>query len=269
MRAPLDKITSALDSSGKPSSKSADAMAMTGVGGPSYILNSGLAKVTSAGKVETPHAFLINPESIEDSKSSNWAQHNIPGQRDPILQWTSGGPRVIAFDALVTKESSWHQYMETPNNTNAIGSALLNAVGNLAGAFFGVSLPPLSDLLTSANLGPLNRLSIENELAYYRSLLLPTYDMGILTRSPPLVVLYFSTALQDSSLIYDFGLSEGESITATTPVWVLTNLKVKITKFLKNIRPMEAVVSFQFTQYVIANESQAALTGPPISASGL
>jgi hypothetical protein len=38
-------------------------------------------------------------------------------------------------------------------------------------------------------------------------------------------------------------------ISVDTDLWVVTDLRIKITKQLPNLAPMEAIVSFQLTQY--------------------
>jgi len=43
----------------------------------------------------------------------------------------------------------------------------------------------------------------------------------------------------------------GQKITSQHDLWVITNLEIQITKFLPNLAPMEAVVTFQLTQYNI------------------
>jgi len=137
---------------------------------------------------------------------------------------------------------------------------VVNAIGDVASSFFGVNLPPLAGLLTSVELQNNSKLSIEYDLSFYRSLLLPNYEDGDLLNSPPLVVLYFAESLLDNSDISGTPVP-GDMISSTTPLWVLTNLKTKITKFLPNIKPMEAIVSFQFTQYLIANSKQQGVVG--------
>lgn len=215
--------------------------------------NAGFGIVDSKGKVSSQniHKFLINPESIEDNKSINWASHNIPGQESPVYQWTGGGPRVVSFEALVTKDTI---YLETKPQDNSLLNTALNVVGSIASSFLGVQLPPLSALGTNVST-PGNELSIENELEVYRSLYRPKYTQDAkLESSPPLIVLYLGSSLGMEPLP-DPKVANSE-ITKFALLWMLTSLNIKITKWLPNLSPMEALVSFQFTQYQITSLRQ-------------
>jgi len=45
--------------------------------------------------------------------------------------------------------------------------------------------------------------------------------------------------------------SFSDRISSQDDIWVVTNLRIKITKQLPNMSPMEAIVSFELTQYNI------------------
>jgi hypothetical protein len=45
-------------------------------------------------------AFQYWPESVQDTRSSEWSPKNIPGGSHPIYQWTHGGERRISFTAV-------------------------------------------------------------------------------------------------------------------------------------------------------------------------
>jgi hypothetical protein len=51
-------------------------------------------------------AFQYWPESIQDSRSSEWNPKNIPGGSHPIYQWTHGGERRISFTAVFTTDTA-------------------------------------------------------------------------------------------------------------------------------------------------------------------
>lgn len=195
--------------------------------------------------------FLLNPDSWEETKSSNWAANQILGQSDPILQWTSGGPRMITFDALVTKESSDLE-KESFEEIDQLKSAALNAVGSIASSFFGANVPSLGDFFSSSPAG--TNLSIAQHLNYYRALLYPVYsETGRLEQSPPLIVLYVGNSLQGQGT--SVNNEEENKLNPSINTWVITNLRIKITKQLMNLDPMEAVVSFQLMEYVISSRS--------------
>lgn len=217
-------------------------------------LNRGLAqaailKVSESGLIninDPAGYFLLNPNSIEEDKSSNWNLQNVPGQSDPILQWSSSGPRTINFEALVTRDSSYFG-LKTYYKENS-EQQTLNMVGDLAAGFFKITLPP-STRGEPAGYSGYHNLDISEYLNYYRSLLYPEYgkDFNVrtktITKSPPLVVLYMGRSINRETI--------GPKINENSDVWVVTDLKIKITKQLINLAPMEATVQFSLVQYNI------------------
>lgn len=217
------------------------------------IWNSGAGVIDS----DNPYGiFLLNPDSFEESKSSNWAIQNIPGQSDPIYQWVSGGPRVIRFDALITRENS----QTNPDNiVKKDNDSAKNIITNLA-APIAQTISKTTSLISNAKdtissitgtfeskkLKP--TMSIDNELNYYRSLLYPIYKNNILRSSPPLIALYTGRALNREAY--------GAKVDKNSELWIVTNLKIKHTKFLPDMSPMEAIVSFELSQYTINTVNQ-------------
>lgn len=53
----------------------------------------------------------------------------------------------------------------------------------------------------------------------------------------------------------------GEVLKPSDDIWVVTSLRIRITKQLANLSPMEAVVSFQLTQYTIRSKSGTLFRG--------
>lgn len=190
--------------------------------------------------------FLLNPSTYDETKTVNWAQQNVPGQSDPILQWISGGARTVTFDALVTADTAYFDSRVTTSQGEETDPTKkgLNAISSIAASFFKITVPAQRQL---ANLPDgTNSLDITNYLNYYRSLLYPTYDNpsipNRLQSSPPLLVLW-TAAIERFK--YETRVSSNQDL------WVLTDLKIKITKQLPNLLPMEAVVSFTLVQYNI------------------
>lgn len=189
--------------------------------------------------------FLINPSSWSESKSTNWVQQNVPGNSDPIMQWVSGGARVVTFSALVTADTS--RFVAGTTTANSAEPSTLDKAasyfGGIAAAFSKVNVP--NPRVPSGEKS--SDLDISSYLNYYRSLIYPVYDdpnnPKKLTQSPPLVVLFAGNAITR----YPYG----NRITTKHDVWVVTNLEINITKQLPNLAPMEATVNFQLTQYNI------------------
>lgn len=211
-----------------------------------------IATVTPDGSIYAPSltqgTLLLNPENIEDTKSSNWVANPIPGQSDPIYQWVSGGPRLLSFDALVTKDTAEFLNPKDDPLAGLIDNAV-NAVGSIASNFLGINLPAIGDIFSSLNSQDAegNQLSIEPQLNYYRSLMYPTYsENGRLVTSPPIIAILNGGSISTSNTAP--GIT---TISENTDLWVLLELKISITKQLPNLTPMEAIVSFRFNQYTV------------------
>lgn len=74
-------------------------------------LNSSVASCTLTQLDETDledssttRAFQYFPETLQDSKSSNWSQKEIPGASLPLYQWISSGERSLSFTAMFTND---------------------------------------------------------------------------------------------------------------------------------------------------------------------
>lgn len=51
-------------------------------------------------------SFQYWPESIQDSRGSEWSPRNIPGGSHPLYQWTHGGERRISFTAMFSTDTA-------------------------------------------------------------------------------------------------------------------------------------------------------------------
>lgn len=203
--------------------------------------------------------FLLNPASLEDSGSSNWAAQTTPGQSSPILQWTSTGARTVTFEALVTNDTSHFDFVaadtKPAEETDPLKN-VLTVVSDIASSFFKIAVSPSRQTAeTKAKKGA--SLDISEYLNYYRSLLYPTYDSITnprkLRQSPPLLVLY-----EGSSIIK---IKYEKKVSAQHDLWVLTDLKTRITKQLPNLAPMEAVVQFTLVQYNVRSFDRRRFSG--------
>jgi hypothetical protein len=202
--------------------------------------------------------FMLNPSTWTENLSSNWSPQQTPGQSSPPLQWTSGGPRTVSFQALVTADTSYFVSGTTTAKTPAqdkdgLAKAVDTLIGGIASAFSKVTTPPprVPSSDTSSD------LDITKYLNYYRSLLYPTYNKEAnpskLIQSPPLVALFVGTSIPT----YPIGKpGSGNLVSSQTDLWVVTSLEINITKQLPHLAPMEATVSFQLTQYNMRSYSR-------------
>jgi hypothetical protein len=220
-----------------------------------------LFKIDSQGNILKNKAgvFLLNPATYEDSKSANWAQQQVPGQSDPILQWVSSSARTVSFEALVTNDTADFDdgiiRVSSENDEGGINN-IISQVGKIASAFFKVSVPPTRQTAQiKATKG--DALDISYYLNYYRSLLYPTYDNQInprkLQQNPPLLVLYAGSSVP--KIKYENRISSQHDL------WVLTDLRIRVTKQLPNLAPMEALVQFTLVQYNVRSFDTRRFTG--------
>lgn len=218
------------------------------------LLSAGLFKVLPNNTIDLDNFFgffLLNPSTYDEHKASNWIQHNIPGESDPILQWTSGGARTLTIEALVTKDHSGFDLVNPPSFAGGLIDSAINAVGNIASAFLGVTVPAIGDLLPIGDQGQGEELSIADHLNYYRSLMYPLTenDKTTLAGSPPLVALFAGKTFSKNM--------SGDEIALDTDLWVVTDLRIKITKQLPNLAPMEAQVGFTLIEYTRRTKDQS------------
>lgn len=59
----------------------------------------------ATSEADTAIPFQYWPESVQDSRGSNWNPKDISGGSHPIYQWASGGERVISFTAVFTTDT--------------------------------------------------------------------------------------------------------------------------------------------------------------------
>jgi hypothetical protein len=229
------------------------------------------------------YTLLLNPNSVSESRSSNWVKHYVPGYDSPLLQWINGTERVISFTALVTKDLANTGTLTTDQpslankvfslNTNtavteayqnvpATQASLLAKTSNLtatAGTNFqvlGVSQEQLRNVSNQAiksvasvtdtknSTKTIFPLSISNNLAFYRSLLMPRESGSNIADAPPLVKLEMGSILADKE-------------TAVNLRFILLNYNITVTKMTPDLEPIEAQVGFTFIEYVPENRKVA------------
>lgn len=213
-----------------------------------------LFAVSPDGTVERVESgiFLLNPTSIEDGKDSNWVAQNVPGQSDPVYQWVGGGARVVRFTALVTADTSdFISGVTTPGKPADQGGFLGKVFsGSIASAFSKVQAPAAP--VGSFDIDSATVLDVQRNLNYFRSLMYPRYDNfenpRRLRQSPPLLVFYSGSAINK--------FPYGTRVSSQSDLWMLTNLRIRVTKQLPNLAPLEAEVEFELTQYNVRSFSR-------------
>jgi len=80
--------------------------------------------VTTAQRIIIPDFFFqFFPESVSDSKGSNWVPLTIPGASHPLYQWTSGGERTISFTGVFATDTNSPDLREKQLLRNSMVSA--------------------------------------------------------------------------------------------------------------------------------------------------
>ncbi len=159
------------------------------------------------------------PESLTDSRSSEWNPRNVPGGSHPIYQWTRGGERRLSFTTVFARD---HEPEE-------------HAAGGLAGAVKAVA--------SAVGLGPqegdpAREPPIEAAVSWLRYFTYPLYKSGeIRVHEPPKVLLVFD----GSSLSHD-----GRSGVLT----VMTGCEVTYEVWFPNGSPRIIEVALEFAEVV-------------------
>jgi hypothetical protein len=190
--------------------------------------------------------FFINPASYSESKSANWASHQIPGLSDPHHQWTSSGARIINFEALVTNDISSGQaeYKRNASINSAPGkTSIIKKIGGIAKQIFNV--PDISDLSNANNqrAGEIYDLNINDKLNYYRSLLYPTVsgNSNAVTAAPYKIRLLVGSVFGNRSF--------------NSSLFIVNKVDIDITKMNAALMPIEARVTFTLTEVTSYNIS--------------
>lgn len=66
----------------------------------------GIGGLSIAGGGNTAVRFQYWPESLQDSKGSEWNPRPVPGGSHPIYQWANGGERTLSFTAIFTTDTA-------------------------------------------------------------------------------------------------------------------------------------------------------------------
>lgn len=190
--------------------------------------------------------FLINPSTYSESKSANWATHQIPGMSDPHFQWTSSGARTITFEALVTNDiaSGQNEYIKNASINSSPGkTTIIKKIGGIAKQIF--NIPDVSDLSNANNqrVGETFDLNINDKLNYYRSLLYPTVSgsSNSISAAPYKVRLLVGTVFGNRG----FNSSK----------FIVNKIDITVTKMNSALMPIEARVTFTLTEVISSNIS--------------
>jgi hypothetical protein len=165
--------------------------------------------------VDTFIALQYWPESLQDSRGSEWNPRNIPGGSHPIYQWTHGGERRISFTAMFTTDTA-------PSDEEA-GSQDPYENGSI---------------LTGINKG-VRDLDLRMAISWLRYFTYPKYGTGADLRAyePPKCVLVFP----NTKLGYD-----GSDYI----VCVMTQCDVTYEAWFPNGMPRLCEVSLEFAEVV-------------------
>lgn len=188
--------------------------------------------------------FYLNPNTWTETKSSLWIKHKIPGQSDPVQQWTTGDARTITFEALVTLDlMEGVALRETPASLSCSATGKTQKVDVIGG--IAQQVAEIADLTTQEVVNEAKDksgkfdLDINAKLNYYRSLAYPNvFGRGGRVKAPDPVRL-------------DAGLTFGNR--TKSALFVVDRIDIVITKQMEvngELKPIEATVSFTMTELV-------------------
>ena len=204
--------------------------------------NSNSSSLTGASADGNAIALQYWPESIQDSRSSEWSPKNIPGGSHPIYQWTNGGERRISFTAVFTTDTA-------PDDVALAESAEAQAAAaaaSLAAAALGLEDDPYviqeTLPLSGVELGTRD-VDLRAVVAWLRWFTYPYYDpeSGWRAYEPPKCLL----------VLPKMGLAHngGDSITT-----VMTQCDVTYEACFENGFPRLIEVALEFAEVVQSGE---------------
>jgi len=122
---------------------------------------------------DAQRSFQYFPASISDTQATNYQTKVIPGLSHPLYQWTSGGARIISFEAIFSRDRTY---------TNEERDAIANANGSRSISNMGAGLNGVQQALGSMVLGIMSNsdprnVDIPSAVAWLRSHLLPEYSV--------------------------------------------------------------------------------------------
>lgn len=177
-------------------------------------------------------AFQYFPESITDTKATNYQQKEIPGGSLPLYQWVSGGERLINFTAQFTCDVD----LITAQGTTGL-TALVSGASTIR------------DRLKAAGVDGRN-VDIRAAIGWLRRFVLPTYDNGgnkgqvvegyPLTKAPSKLRLVMPNS--------GIGLAGGSPTTPHSVRVVMTQCDVTYDAFFPSGLPRVASVQLGFAE---------------------
>lgn len=167
-------------------------------------------------------AFQYWPESITDTKATNWQNKVVPGGNLPIYAWINGAERVIAFSAMFATDvdvTKWTQGIESS-----------------------VVVPEFVSSLKQKGLDSRN-IDVRGALLWLRSFLMPEYKDDGTFLPPPKVQLTIPGSRIGMYAGSTPGNSEADSIVA-----VMTQCDFDYKAFWPNGVPRIVTVQLSFAQ---------------------
>jgi len=89
---------------------------------------------SSGGEAGNAIAFQYWPETIQDSRASEWSPKKIAGGSHPIYQWSSGGERRLSFTAMFSTDTAPEEHYLAPGDRGAIPAGAILEAGDMGGS---------------------------------------------------------------------------------------------------------------------------------------
>jgi hypothetical protein len=183
----------------------------------------------------TYRTFQYFPETISDTRSSEWQAKNVIGGSHPIYQWIYGSGREISFEATFTRDYMSVKSDGSLNSTlNLIDSAIKNPIGTA------ISL--VKNGGSTNNEGDYT-VKMEGAIAWLRSKTYPSYPNRI-AKAPPKMLL----VLPGTGIFSGAKVDQAKTIDSI-PV-IMTSCNVTYEAFFRTGEPRVVTVAVSFAEII-------------------
>jgi hypothetical protein len=167
-------------------------------------------------------SFQYFPESLSDSKATNWQAKDVPGASLPMYQWVNSGERSISFTAVFASDVDPFPVGGPATPSQAEAASFKNRLRTNGVAH--------------------NNVDVRSAVAWLRRFMLPTYSQSqSATLPPPKLILY----LPNSGI----GIAGGETALGVDQMLcVMTQCEVSWEKFFPSGNARVASVNLGFSQ---------------------
>jgi hypothetical protein len=172
--------------------------------------------------------FQFFPESISDTRSSEWQSKSVIGGSHPVYQWVYGSGRELSFDAVFTRDS---KSIDT-------ATSVANTVSSFAKNPLGSTIASVKNAYSGKKEGDYN-VKIEGAVAWLRSKTYPSYSK---TSSKPPPRMYL--------ILPGTGVFSGSTQKMDCIPVVMSSCNVTYESFFRTGEPRSVTVALSFLEVI-------------------